>query len=116
MKDSIIIFHNSRCSKSRCTLDFLNERGLEYSVVEYLKDVPSKKALIGIIEKLGIKPEELVRKGEEEYKEHFKGQTLTDEQWIDAMLEFPKLIERPIVLKGDKAIIGRPTERIMDIL
>lgn len=116
MKEQITVFHNSRCSKSRCALDFLNDKGVEFEIVEYLKDVPTKTDLKALIGKLGIHPEDLVRKGEEEYKENFKGKTLTDDQWIDAMLKFPKLIERPIVIKGNKAIIARPTEKILDLL
>lgn len=112
----MIVYHNSRCSKSRCAIDFLNEQGVEFTVVEYLKDIPSKKDLTEIIKKLGIKPEELIRKGEEEYKEHYKGKSLTDNEWIEAMVKFPKLIERPIVIQNEKAVIARPTERILDIL
>lgn len=116
MKEQITVFHNSRCSKSRCALDFLNDKGVDFEVVEYLKDVPSKKELKALIGKLGIHPEDLIRKGEDEYKENFKGKKLTDDQWIDAMVKFPKLIERPIVIKGNKAIIARPTEKILDLL
>lgn len=112
----MIVYHNSRCSKSRCAIDFLKEKGVEFTVVEYLKDVPSKKELTEIIKKLGIKPEELIRKGEDEYKEHFKGKSLSDEEWIEAMVKFPKLIERPIVIQNEKAVIARPTERILEIL
>lgn len=112
----MIVYHNSRCSKSRCAIDFLKEKGVEFSVVEYLKDIPSKKELTEIIKKLGIKPEELIRKGEDEYKEHFKGKSLSDEEWIEAMVKFPKLIERPIVIQNEKAVIARPTERILEIL
>lgn len=112
----MIVYHNSRCSKSRCAIDFLKEKGVEFTVVEYLKDVLSKKELTEIIKKLGIKPEELIRKGEDEYKEHFKGKSLSDKEWIEAMVKFPKLIERPIVIQNEKAVIARPTERILEIL
>ena len=116
MADSIIVFHNSRCSKSRCALEFLKEKGVDYSVVDYLKNIPTYKDLEEIISKLGIKPEALIRKGEEDFKANFKGKILSDSEWIEAMIKFPKLIERPIVIKGNKAIIGRPTERILEIL
>lgn len=116
MADSIIVFHNSRCSKSRCALEFLNEKGVDYSVVDYLKNIPTYKDLEEIISKLGIKPEALIRKGEEDFKANIKGKILSDSEWIEAMIKFPKLIERPIVIKGNKAIIGRPTERILKIL
>ena len=116
MADSIIVFHNSRCSKSRCALEFLTEKGVDYSVVDYLKNIPTYKDLEAIIIKLGIKPEALIRKGEDEFKSNFKDKILTDSEWIEAMIKFPRLIERPIVIKGNKAIIGRPTERILEIL
>jgi arsenate reductase len=116
MSDSIIVYHNPRCSKSRCALDFLAERQLDFSVVEYLKEMPSKAELTAIIDQLGIAPEALIRKGEEEYKQHFKGKTLSNDEWIAAMIQFPKLIERPIVAVGDKAVIARPTERILELL
>lgn len=110
------VYHNSRCSKSRCALDLLNEKGVQYDVVEYLKEIPTKTELKDIIKKLGIKPEELIRKGEDDFKEHYKGKTLSDSEWIDAMIKYPKLIERPIVINGNRAVIGRPTERILEIL
>lgn len=112
----MIVYHNSRCSKSRCAIDFLNEKGEDFTIVEYLKDVPTKAELKSIIKKLGIKPEELIRKGEDEFKQHYKGKILSDDEWIDAMVKFPKLIERPIVLNNEKAVIARPVERILDIL
>jgi len=116
MNEAIIVYHNPRCSKSRCALDFLNVQKLDFKVIEYLKDFPSKTELQAIIDKLGIAPEALVRKGEEEYKQHFKGKTLSNDEWIDAMIQFPKLIERPIVVVGNKAVIARPTERILVLL
>jgi arsenate reductase len=116
MGQKIIVYHNPRCSKSRCALDFLSERQLDFSVVEYLKEVPSKAELTAIIDQLGIAPEALIRKGEEEFKLHFKGKTLSNDEWIDAMIQFPKLIERPIVVVGDKAVVARPTERILALL
>ena len=116
MNQEVLVYHNPRCSKSRCALDFFNERQLDYKVVEYLKDVPTKADLTTIIEQLGIAPEALIRKGEEEYKLHFKGKSLSNDEWIEAMLQFPKLIERPIVVVGGKAVVARPTERILELL
>lgn len=116
MKDKVTVYHNPRCSKSRCALDLLNEKGIEYDLVEYMNNLPNESELRAVISKLGIKPEDLVRKGEEDYKTNFKGKNLTDKEWIHAMVKFPKLIERPIVIKGDKAVIGRPTERILELL
>lgn len=112
----IQILHNPRCTKSRETLKILQDANAEIEIVEYLKDVPTAAELEGIILKLGIKPFELVRKGETIFKEQFKGKPLTDGEWIQAMIEFPKLIERPIVIKGDQAEIGRPPERVLNLL
>lgn len=110
------ILHNPRCQKSRQTLQLIEESGEMVTVVEYLKTVPTKDELKGIINMLGIEPLDLVRKGEAVYKEEFKGKDLDNDQWIEAMVQNPKLIERPIVIKGDKAIIGRPPEKVKELL
>jgi arsenate reductase (glutaredoxin) len=110
------IYHNPRCTKSRATLALLTERGIEPKVVEYLQTPPTAKELKSIVSKLAIKPEELVRKGEDVYKEKFAGKALTDAQWIQALAANPILIERPIVVRGDKAVIGRPPENVEEIL
>jgi arsenate reductase len=110
------IYHNPRCTKSRATLALLNERGIEPKVVEYLVTPPTAKELKAIVAKLGIKPEALVRKGEEVYKEKFAGKTLTDAQWIHALAANPILIERPIVVRGDQAVIGRPPENVLELV
>lgn len=110
------IYHNNRCSKSRQTLELLRQQGQEPEVVEYLKEAPTVAELRDVIGKLGIKPEQLVRKGEQVYKEQFAGKSMTDDQWLEALAANPILIERPIVVKGDKAVIGRPPERVLDIL
>ncbi len=112
----LTIYHNARCTKSRCTLDILNYKNIDANVVNYLIDTPTKAELKSIIKKLGIKPLELIRKGESIFKESYKGKDLTDDQWIEVMVKNPILIERPIVVKGDQAIIGRPPERVLDIL
>lgn len=116
MDQKIVVYHNPRCSKSRCALDFLNAQKVDFTVVEYLKDVPTKAELTTIIDQLGIAPEALIRKGEEDFKLHFKGKPLSNDEWIEAMLQFPKLIERPIVVVGGKAVVARPTERILELL
>ena len=112
----IIIYHNNRCSKSRCGIQALEESGKEFEVVKYLEDVPTQIELTHIIKLLGITPIELVRKNEAIWKENFKGKTLSDDEIIQAMITNPKLIERPIIINGDKAVIGRPTEKIFEII
>jgi arsenate reductase len=112
----IKIYHNNRCRKSRSTLDILNEKGVEVEVIDYQADPPSKKELKNILKMLGMTPLQLIRKGEDLFKENFKGKDLAYEEWIDAMVKYPKLIERPIVVNGNKAVIGRPPENVENIL
>ncbi|ULC58326.1 arsenate reductase (glutaredoxin) [Flaviramulus sp. BrNp1-15] len=112
----IKIYHNNRCSKSRCGLELLENSGKDYEIVKYLEDVPTKTELKNIIKLLGIKPIELVRKNEAVWKTEFKNKDLTDDLIIEAMVNNPKLIERPIVINGNKAVIGRPTEKILEII
>jgi arsenate reductase len=106
------IYHNPRCTKSRATLALLGEHGVEPKIIEYLKKPPTAAQLREIVAKLGIEPQELVRKSEDIYKEHYAGRTLTDAQWIAAMVKDPILIERPIVICGKRAVIGRPPESV----
>jgi arsenate reductase len=110
------IYHNPRCTKSRQTLVLIQEKGEKPEIIEYLSQVPTKAELKNIIAMLGIRPEELIRKGEDDFKSYFKGKNLTDDQWIQAMVDYPKLIERPIVIKNGKAAIGRPPENVLNIL
>lgn len=110
--ENYIVYHNPRCTKSRCALQYLDDKKIKYDVIEYLKDTFSKEELKHVLSLLKIPAEELVRKGEEDYKENFKGKFLSEDEWVDAMLEFPKLIERPIVVHQNKAIVARPTEKI----
>ncbi len=110
------IYHNPRCRKSRETLELLQEKGIEPEIILYLQTPPNKEELKAILSKLGIKPFQLIRKGEPIYKENFRGKELTDDQWIDAMVANPKLIERPIVIKGDKAVIGRPPVNVLQLV
>lgn len=109
---SYTIYHNSRCSKSRCALQKLKEENKDFTVVEYLKTPLRAQEIKKLLEKLGMKAEELLRKNEAIYKEEFKGKVLSEDQWIAAMEKYPKLIQRPIVVKGEKAVIGRPVETI----
>lgn len=106
------IYHNPRCKKSRETLALLEEKGVETDIVLYLKNPPTKNELKTILEKLGIKASQLVRKGEAIYKEDYKGKDISEAEWLDILIEHPKLIERPIVVSGDKAVIGRPPENV----
>ena len=112
----IKIYHNSRCSKSRQGLAILENSKKEFQIVKYLEDLPSEKELTDIINILGITPIQLVRKTEKIWKEKFKGKELSDEEIIKAMVENPKLIERPIVINNNKAVIGRPPEDILTII
>jgi arsenate reductase len=109
------IYHNPRCRKSREALSLLQDRGLEPEIVLYLKDRPTREELKDLLGKLGMKAHELIRKGEAIYKETYKGKELSEEEWIEAMLQHPKLMERPIVVKGDKAIVGRPPEKVLEL-
>ncbi len=102
--------------KSRQTLALLEENGVEPEIVLYLEKPPSKTALKKILKMLNLKPEQLLRKGESIYKEKFKGKDLSTAELIDAMIEYPKLIERPIVVKGDQAVIGRPPENVLTLI
>ncbi|UII76017.1 arsenate reductase (glutaredoxin) [Flagellimonas sp. HMM57] len=112
----IKIYHNPRCRKSREGLEVLEKSGQEFEVVRYLENIPTKEELREVIACLGISPENLVRKNEAIWKEKYRNQLLTDEQVLDAMIAHPKLIERPIVMKGRNAVIGRPAENIKEIL
>jgi len=112
----ITIYHNNRCSKSRSALKLLDDSGKPYEVINYLEAIPSAKELTKIIELLKIKPIEMVRKNEAIWKENFKNKDFSDKELINIMVKHPKLIERPIVINGNKAIIGRPPEQVFDIL
>ena len=110
------IYHNNRCSKSRNSYNLLTEKGIEFETIEYLKTPLTKKEIKALLGKLNIPAKDLIRKSETDFKEHFKGKELSESQWIDAMVKFPKLIERPIIVKGNKAVIGRPIENVIDLL
>ncbi|MBU3012617.1 arsenate reductase (glutaredoxin) [Polaribacter vadi] len=112
----IKIYHNPRCRKSREGLQLLENSGKEFEIIKYLETVPSEAELTEIINLLGISPIQLVRKTEKIWKENYKGKDLSDVAIIKAMIENPKLIERPIVINKNKAVIGRPTEAITTVL
>ncbi|MFS4447225.1 arsenate reductase (glutaredoxin) [Maribacter sp. 2307UL18-2] len=112
----IKIYHNPRCRKSREGLAVLEGSGKDYEVVKYLENIPTKAELRSILNCLGLSPENLVRKNEAIWKENYRSRMLSDEEILDAMILHPKLIERPIVVNGNKAVIGRPPERISELL
>lgn len=112
----ITIYHNPKCTKSREGLCELEDLKQDFIIRKYLDEPFTKQELKDVIQKLGIKPIELVRTKEAIWKEQFKGKELTNEEIIEAMLENPKLIERPIIVNGNKAVIARPKERIQEIL
>ncbi len=112
----IKIYHNPRCRKSREALDLVQNKVGDVEIIEYLKTPPSFDELQQVINQLGIKPDELIRKNEAIFKEKFKGQTFSDTEWIQIMVDHPKLIERPIVINGSKAMVGRPPEKVLDIV
>ena len=114
---NIQILHNPRCSKSRQTLALLEEKGIEPEVIKYLDTPPTATELKAILQTLGISARDLLRKGEDDYKAlNLKDRSLSEEALIEAMVEHPKLIERPIVIKGNKARLGRPPESVLDII
>ena len=114
---TVTIYHNPRCSKSRQTLELLRTQGLEPNIIEYLKTPPGKSELTGILALLGMGPRELMRKKEAEYKASgLEDAGLSDDRLLDAMIEHPVLIERPIVLANGKAAIGRPPENVLAII
>lgn len=114
---TVTIYHNPRCSKSRAALELLKERGIEPEIVEYLKNPPSAGELGAILQQLGMEPRELMRKNEPEYKDTGMDNPSLDRQaLINGMVATPKLIERPIVLANGKAVLGRPPEKVLQIL
>ncbi|HHJ15395.1 MAG TPA: arsenate reductase (glutaredoxin) [Gammaproteobacteria bacterium] len=114
---SITLYHNPRCSKSRQTLELLNEKGVEPEIIEYLKTPPDAQQLEQILTLLGLEPRQLMRTGEAEYKDNnLDDPALSHAQLVQAMVDHPKLIQRPIVLHDGKAALGRPPESVLEIL
>jgi len=113
----LTLYHNPRCSKSRGALELLEARGLSPTIVRYLETPPDAATLKALLGKLGIAPRQLLRTGEDEYKTlELANPALSDQQLIEAMAQHPKLIERPILVVGDQAVIGRPPEKVPEIL
>jgi arsenate reductase len=114
---SVTIYHNPRCSKSRQTLQLLRDKGIEPNIVEYLSTPPNPAELSDILNRLGLEPRDLMRKKEAEYAEAgLDNPGLSREELIQRMVDYPKVIERPIVLKDNKAAVGRPPENVLEIL
>jgi arsenate reductase len=109
------IYHNTRCGKSRCALQEITGTGEPYEVVEYLKTPPSAAEIQHLLDLLGKKPLDIIRRKEPVFEEHYKGKNLTDTEWIQAMVDHPILIERPIVVAGNKAWIARDEQSLADI-
>ncbi|MGP8216296.1 MAG: arsenate reductase (glutaredoxin) [Bacteroidia bacterium] len=112
----VTLYYNPRCSKCREALCLLEEKGIEPEIIEYLKTPPTEKQLKDVLKKLGLKPLDLLRKKEPLFAEKYKSKKLSDAEWIKVMCKNPVLIERPIAIEGNKAIIGRPPERVIDVL
>ncbi|MFC2086391.1 arsenate reductase family protein [Bacteroidota bacterium] len=110
------IYHNTRCRKSRAGLDYVLAKGIDYEIIEYLKKPLSETELADLINKTGKKPIELVRTQEEIYKKNYKGKNLSDDEWIKVLAENPKLIQRPIIVNGNKAVLGDIVENIDTLL
>ncbi|HTL80081.1 MAG TPA: arsenate reductase (glutaredoxin) [Bacteroidia bacterium] len=116
MDKKITIWHKSTCNKSCEVMNVLKSEHIMPDVFEYLETPPTENQLRDVLKKLGIPAEELIRKKEKIYHEKFEGKKMNEEKWIKAMLKYPILIERPIVIKGNKAVIGRPTEKIFELI
>lgn len=110
------IYHNAQCSKSREGMCVLEDLGEDVEIVEYTKDPLTEAQLTDLVRKLGIKPKQLVRTNEELYKTKYAHRKIYGKEWIRIMAKYPELIQRPIIVKGDKAIIGRPAELIVDFV
>ena len=110
------IYHNPRCSKSRATLALLEAQGIEPEVVLYLENPPSAAQIRGLLEKLAIPAEQLVRRGEDEYQQAGLGKNSSTEELVAAMAKYPRLIERPVVVHEDRAVLGRPPENVLALL
>lgn len=112
-----ILYHNPRCSKSRAALELLESRGLTPTIVRYLETPPSADQLADLLSRLGIGARQLLRSGEEQYKAlGLDDPQLDDRQLIEAMASHPRLIERPILIVGQRAVIGRPPEKVLELL
>ncbi len=113
----VIIYHNPRCTKSRQTLKLIQDQGIEPKIIEYLNTPPSASELRKLLKQMGLRATQLVRKKEPEYKKAgLDRDGVTDEDIIAALVKYPKLIERPIVIAGGRAVLGRPPENVLKLL
>lgn len=112
----IQILHNSRCSKSREALQYLENQNIDFELINIIQNPLSKEEVTSVLQKLGIKAEDLVRKSDALFKEKYAGQELDEDDWINVLVDNPTLIQRPVVIKDNKAVIGRPLENVVDFL
>lgn len=110
------IYHNPRCSKSRAGLKFLQDKNVDVEIIDYMKNPLTEEDLTSLFKKLGKSPEEMIRKHEDLYKKEYKGKTFSDEEWIKIIVENPRLLHRPIIVKGEKAVWGQPVDDIQKLL
>ena len=113
---AVRIYHNKRCSKSRAACQLIAESGVPAEIIDYLTIPPSREELRALLSKLGMQAHELVRRGESVFREYYAGRTLSNEEWLDALIAHPVLIERPIVVRGNRAVLGRPPEKVLELL
>ncbi len=117
MNKEVIIYHNPKCSKSRKALEIIKSKSIEPIIILYLVNKLSKTEVKNLLSKLGLSIRDILRTGEDEYKNNnLKNENLTDDKLIDFLIKFPKLLQRPIVVKNNKAVVGRPPENILDVL
>lgn len=115
-KETIRIYYNPRCSKCRETAALVSAHGYATELIQYLVTPPGKEELRGLLAKLGMTPLALVRQGEEAFKQNYAGRSLSDEEWLEAMVAHPVLIERPIVVRGGRAVVARPAQKAIALL
>lgn len=116
-RDAVTIYHNPRCTKSRQTLQLLRDHGIEPQIIEYLKTPPTAAELAGLLKRLKLTPQQIVRRGEAAFCEQkLADRELSDQAWLQLLAEQPSLIERPIVVRGTRAVIGRPPENVLTLL
>ena len=117
MKNKIVVYHNPNWSKSRKSVEILKNNKVEFEIIQYIKQTPDAEQIKNICTKLNLKPRQIIRRGEKDFKENNLSQIIDNEDiLLQKMVEFPKIIERPIIVVGNKAVIGRPPENILDIL